>query len=825
MTCDGGDFESLITAAIPITESFGNATTSRNNNSSRFAKFIELLYTADGYVDGAVISTYLLETVRVVHQSSGERNFHVFYELFAGLTAAQRNEWRFPSLESFMYTNQSNTYTRHDGVEDKENFVKLEDAMNKMNITDFEQEDIFKLLISILHMGNIRFKESDMMGDEGAVFDNASVEHVECVCEFTGLQQDALLKAMTKRGLTVAGTEVHKSLNVTAAAVSRDAMAQHLYELIFTSMIRDINTTIALEDSSVMASFIGILDISGFEHFKTNSFEQLCINYSNEKLQSHFNFSVFVSEREVYLQEGLVWSCDSYPDNSAMLDLFENKSNGIFSLCDEQLKMPRPTDEQLYSSLVAKCSSNKFFDTNKSGKVKKEFMVIHFAVDVIYDTTGFLAKNRNEIASDVVNSFASSVLPILEKIRGVPNQRSALLRRALSSFQSAPTKATAIVNKKTVTLASQFIKNLQNLMSKIRTTRSHFIRCIKPNASLVANSFDCLMIMKQLRSGGALDTLRVFKTGFSNRMDFQVFSTRYALFLTICGFNTLTRGFVDFIKLARQTGSARHWKSAAHHLIDIIPITCLILNWLFYGEHERSCGTSFNAADVRNGLHVGRTQIFCRAQMFEYLELLRKMALEHVVQSLQRRRKARILSGAPCDKSLQRALLATHAVIYFSDFRQRKARKHVCATFIIQRRYRVYRAVSRRKLSLWSVVQIHCIVRRFLARLHVKRLKCLLVIRRRAQARRIQRIWKVHHRTVKVTAAAKVDAADQLKDKAAQIALLTNDIDRLQACQKELLRENEVLRERIETLTATTSTLTTTSPEEVGVSIIKYVLA
>jgi myosin heavy subunit len=747
--CAEGGFEGLITAAMPVTESFGNATTSRNNNSSRFAKFIELLYTADGYVDGATIHTYLLETVRMTSQNNGERNFHVFYELFAGLSEAQKAEWNFPSLESFMYTNQSGEYHRHDGISDKQNFLLLQDALGRMNISDFEQDDIFKVLIAILHIGNIEFSESQASGDEGALFSEASQPHVDCACAFLGLPADTLLRALTRRRLLVAGSEVLKALTVGAAAASRDAAARYLYEQLFNSMVRDINVCIGTADESNITSFIGVLDIFGFEHFEENSFEQLSINYANEKLQDHFNYSVFVSEREVYAREGIAWSAGSYPDNTPVLDLFERRVGGLFSLCDEQLKIPQPTDQKLYSSLVAKCSSSKYFKTSRVNKAKGVFTVKHFAFAVEYNTAGFLDKNRNEVAFDISSCFASSRLPVMRKIRGDASQTDPALRRAHSSFQSAPTKARTIAAKKTVTLAAQFCKNLQNLMGKVRTTRSHFVRCVKPNERLAASYFDYAMVMNQLRCGGALDALRVFRTGFSNRMEFQFFATRYALILTICGCNPVTKGLSRSLRLGRQTGGTRHWRSAAHHLIGLVPLTFLILSWLQLGEHGRDRDSgALDAASIAEGLQIGRRQLFCRAHIFEYLELMRKMALDYIAHSLQRRRRARALG---LQREGNSSFLAVQSVIYFSDFRMRKARRHVCAAFTIQRRCRVFLAVLKRKFYIVAVSLLHSAARRFLARRRAALLRRARAVRRRVSARQLQRRWRAHR-----TAASRV---------------------------------------------------------------------
>lgn len=294
------DFEHAIKAANPITESFGNAKTSRNNNSSRFGKFIELLYAAEGYIEGATIRTYLLETVRVVSQMQGERNYHVFYEVFSGLSKDQKEAWGIIDLTHFYYTNQSGELNRHDGESDAENFKNLKDALVMIDIVDKDQDDVFRLVVTILHIGNLSFEDSGIAGEDAAVFAPTCRANVDAILSFLEVSEEVLLAACAKRSLTVRGEVMQKSLNKDAAVAGRDAFAKSLYNSLFNFMIKRINDSLMRSEASESASFIGVLDIFGFEHFQKNSFEQV-------KKPKH---SFLYSKRTVFLRLFLLMRCD-----------------------------------------------------------------------------------------------------------------------------------------------------------------------------------------------------------------------------------------------------------------------------------------------------------------------------------------------------------------------------------------------------------------------------------------------------------------------------------------------------------------------------------
>jgi myosin V len=276
------DLEALINAVNPITESFGNAKTSRNNNSSRFGKFIELCYSGDGYIIGAHIQTYLLETIRVISQVRGERNYHIFYEIFKSLTKKQREQWGCDDhdITLFHYLNQSEEYHRYDNESDEENYSRLIDALMTLDLTiDDDINSILKTVIAILHLGNIHFISSLIVGDDAAVFAPHTMTHVQHVCSLLGIDETILTVALTKRGLKVAGNYILKNLNVESAVIARDTYAKTLYDLLFKTLLRYINNSLSLENNSPgdeqASSSIGVLDIFGFEYFEKNSFEQL----------------------------------------------------------------------------------------------------------------------------------------------------------------------------------------------------------------------------------------------------------------------------------------------------------------------------------------------------------------------------------------------------------------------------------------------------------------------------------------------------------------------------------------------------------------------
>lgn len=710
------DIDKLVNSVNPITESFGNAKTSRNNNSSRFGKFIELNYTADGYIGGAFIQTYLLETVRVTSQLHGERNYHIFYEIFASLSAEQKETYACPSLESFKYLNQSGEYNRHDGEDDFQNFKKLCLAMDTINMSAEQIESVIKIVVGILHVGNLTFDLSTTIGEDAAVFSEESQVHVKSICYLLGIDETFLLNAVAKRSIRVAGNSIQKNLNVEGAIAARDVYAKTTYDLLFRNMLKEFNKSLSLSNSDTdeTVSFIGVLDIFGFEYFARNSFEQLCINYANEKLQDHFNFAIFESEKEVYESEGIKWAFTDYPNNSERLELFEHRSTGIFLLCDEQLKIPKPSDEKLVKSFYAKCQSYRYFQANRSEQVRMEFVVCHFACDVRYEVAGFVEKNRNEIGQEIFDSYESSRDDMMQQLPSLSDHHASKKPSPEHGGETPKKKSSYThVGKKTSSLASQFSKQLSDLIIKIRSTRSHFIRCLKPNNSLEADTFDYPMVMNQLRCGGALGAVQVFHAGFPNRMDFQFFVSKYSAFLVICGVNSLTKDLQSCIGRAKETGADDLWRLCSSMLIDIVSLTMIVLNLIDESELAQE-------VDVLSGLQMGNTQVFMRAPVFEYLERLHARTIILITKRLQRRCRQQILAKKPT-KSAQ--LATANSVLYYAFGRRGKARLCVSATLLLQRRVRVFLATRWRKNTIRQFTRLKAHFRGYKARAQVALIK------------------------------------------------------------------------------------------------------
>ena len=728
-TTSSGDIESQVIASNPITESFGNAKTSRNDNSSRFGKYIELLYTADGYIEGAKIRTYLLETVRVVRQSPGDRNFHIFYEIFAGLEKQFRRKMRFERLEDFNYMNQSGQYTRDDNVSDLENYNTLLDAFSTIRISQDYQDEILRILVGILHLGNLEFDTDVVNGIDVSKFSKTCKAAVDMACELLGLTKQILEHAVTIRSLSTVGGEVLKNLDAVGASYARDALAKTIFDKLFKWIVLQVNISLSggsMNPETEAASSIGVLDIFGFEHFKENTFEQLCINYTNEKLQDHFNFSIFKSEQEVYVSEGLQWKFVHYPDNFERLDLLENRTFGIFALCDEQLKIPKASDDKLAITLYERCSKHRYFSAKGSEKVNYEFTFHHYACPVKYSCIGFLDKNRSEVAKEIQDCLLASSNELLnltgeapltytlprDKSPGGGGGSGAKSRSRIGNnpYQVAAQRNSAsrvtgkTVGKKMTTVSSEFVKELDSLMLKIKAKRSHFVRCIKPNDYRAKSNFDSHIVLDQLKHGGVLGAIQVFRAGFPNRMDFTSFVNRYLVLSYASGVNALTKDLFDLVDEARRTAYESYWVLSAGKLVQIVPLAAMVLQIIDYEEGGPSM------SDVQEGLQMGKTQILMKAQMFEFLERMQERSFNLIALRLLVRHRARKVVAAEGSrtpfKTRRGKSLAQHAMMLFADSKRFRAITKVRATILLQRRARVFLAVTRRKKIIKGIKKL-----------------------------------------------------------------------------------------------------------------------
>ncbi|XP_058085252.1 myosin-17-like isoform X2 [Magnolia sinica] len=472
---EGRTVEQQVLESNPVLEAFGNAKTVRNNNSSRFGKFVEIQFDKNGRISGAAIRTYLLERSRVCQISDPERNYHCFY-LLCSAPPEDIEKYKLGNPKSFHYLNQSNCYDL-DGVNDAHEYLATRRAMDIVGISEQEQEAIFRVVAAILHIGNIDFAKGKEI-DSSVVKDEKSRFHLKMTAELLMCDAQNLEDALIKRVMVTPEEVITRTLDPVNAIVSRDGLAKTIYSRLFDWLVDKINVSIGQDPNS--KSLIGVLDIYGFESFKCNSFEQFCINFTNEKLQQHFNQHVFKMEQEEYTKEEINWSYIEFVDNQDVLDLIEKKPGGIIALLDEACMFPKSTHETFAQKLYQTFKSNKRFIKPKLSRT--DFTISHYAGEVAYQADQFLDKNKDYVVAehqDLLNaskcSFVASLFPPLPE-----------LSSKSSKFSS---------------IGSRFKLQLQSLMETLNSTEPHYIRCVKPNNVLKPAIFENANIIQQLRCG------------------------------------------------------------------------------------------------------------------------------------------------------------------------------------------------------------------------------------------------------------------------------------------------------------------------------------
>ncbi|KAI8611721.1 P-loop containing nucleoside triphosphate hydrolase protein [Chytriomyces sp. MP71] len=507
--------EQAVLASNPILETFGNAKTTRNDNSSRFGKFVQLFFSTSAptgtvRIMGARVRTYLLERSRLIFQPPNERNYHIFYQLCAGSPPAERAALGLTQWESFQYLNQGNAgVIPH--VSDAQEFKITQEALSKVGVAVSMQWELFRICAAILHIGNIHITS---LRDASAI---ASDDPALVLCaSLLGISRYNFVRWITQRQSVIRGEKFIKEVKMDVAIVARDSVAKVIYTHLFDWLVCIINKNL-LRESEASSPFIGVLDIYGFEHFTTNSFEQFCINYANEKLQQEFNAHVFRIEQEGYISEGLEWTMIDFNDNKPCIELIEGKS-GILSLLDEETRLQNGSDVNLVTKLHTYFvnPSQKFYAKPRFGTT--DFMVKHYAVDVTYTSTGFIEKNKDTMSDELRDVLLAT--------------SNSFLRQLLTGLSPQPEgviKMGKVTSMRTPTLGSVFKASLQELMQTIRQTQSHYIRCIKPNASKHPFEFDGVMVLSQLQACGVLETIKISNAGYPNKLEYQVFAYRYGL--------------------------------------------------------------------------------------------------------------------------------------------------------------------------------------------------------------------------------------------------------------------------------------------------------
>ncbi|XP_032422150.1 unconventional myosin-VIIa-like isoform X2 [Xiphophorus hellerii] len=530
--------ENQILQSNPILEAFGNAKTIRNDNSSRFGKYLEIFFNKDGVIEGARVEQYLLEKSRVCHQASEERNYHIFYCLLAGITTEERKTLRLGHSKDYNYITKGNCIVC-EGRDDAKDFSRIRLAMKTLNFSEDQFQEILKLLAAMLHLGNVSFKGSVINNLETS--DVGESESFTIASSLLQVQRSVLANGLTHRSFMANRERVTKALSAEQATDCRDAFVKAIYNKLFIWIVGKINSVIyqKLSDkpSSSLLS-IGLLDIFGFENFQTNSFEQLCINFANEKLQQFFVAHIFKLEQKEYQKEGVLWNNIQFTDNQKVLDLLAGKPCNVLALIDEESHFPQGTDSTLLTKLNGEHKGDKAYISSKRNH-ETDFGIRHFAGPVYYNTNGFLEKNRDGVSYDIIKTIGVSTSKLLRDIFEKDMATNGVKATKTAKFILTPQSSPRLQNdkrKQMPTLSGQFRVSLDSLMKALSACQPFFIRCFKPNNDKQSKKFDRELCMRQLRYSGMMDTIRIRKLGYPVRHKFEDFLVRYRVLLktTVC---------------------------------------------------------------------------------------------------------------------------------------------------------------------------------------------------------------------------------------------------------------------------------------------------
>ncbi|XP_046586212.1 unconventional myosin-XV isoform X1 [Neodiprion lecontei] len=504
-----------ILEAAPLLESFGNAKTPRNDNSSRFGKYLEVHFR-DGVIVGGRVTQYLLEKSRIVTQASEERNYHVFYELLAGLDQQLRDKYGLLTPDKYFYLNQGGS-CEIDGKNDTQDFKALLSAMQVLGFTSEEQDTIFRILGSVLHLGNVYFHRKQLRhGQEGV--EVGSDAEIRWAAHLLQVNADGIIRALTTKTTEARNERVVTALNIDQALDARDAFAKALYSSLFAWLVARVNHIVY--KGTKQTSAISILDIFGFENFTENSFEQLCINYANENLHFYFNKHIFKLEQQEYAKEKIDWTMINYTDNLPVINLIAKKPVGILHLLDDESNFPKASD----LSFLEKCHYNHALSElySRPRMNSAEFAIKHYAGQVWYNVEGFLDKNRDTLRPDVVELLISSkILMVSKMFQHVRTTHEA------NKTMNKPNGRFVTMKPRTPTVSARFHDSLQQLLDLMSQCNPWFVRCIKPNTEKAPMKFDMPCVLEQLRYTGMLETIRIRKTGYPVRLLFSHFVDRY----------------------------------------------------------------------------------------------------------------------------------------------------------------------------------------------------------------------------------------------------------------------------------------------------------
>ncbi|EQC29888.1 hypothetical protein SDRG_12432 [Saprolegnia diclina VS20] len=519
--------EECVLLSNHVLESFGNAKTSRNDNSSRFGKYIQILYNGDGRMNGVAIKHFLLEKTRIVAPETNERNYHVFYQMLAGLDANERAALELQDAAHYNFLTYGNCL-EIDGVDDASDFRVLRASMTQLGFAPSTQQEIFQVLAGVLKLGNARFS---LRADDREACQFATNVPVAKIAGLFRVAADELEDKMTTQTtVTGRGSILRIKLSCDQAEVAKQALCKYLYGEIFNYIISRLNAMCGEHTKPGKHPFIGILDIFGFEIMPTNSFEQLCINFANEMLQQQFNRHVFVLEQERYASEGISVSVIEFQDNQECLDLIQKSPAGIFPLLDEQIMLKRKTTDRQLLNIYHQTHLDKHPHYAKPRFESDDFVIKHYAGDVTYSVHGFVSKNTDNLHEDLVELLRTSQLPVLSAIFA-PAPQPISLRHCESSGTPTHRRQVSVALVGSNTVASKFRTQLTGLMEMLGSTTPHYIKCIKPNNIKFAGGFSSQLVRDQLVYGGILEVIKIRQQGYPIRRPFNDFYQTFAMLL------------------------------------------------------------------------------------------------------------------------------------------------------------------------------------------------------------------------------------------------------------------------------------------------------
>ncbi|XP_066118864.1 unconventional myosin-XIX isoform X3 [Saccopteryx bilineata] len=653
--------EQRILNSNPVMEAFGNACTLRNNNSSRFGKFIQLQLNRAQQITGATVQTYLLEKTRVACQASSERNFHIFYQICKGASADERLQWHLPEGAAFSWLpNPERTL-------EEDSFKVTREAMLHLGIDTPTQNNIFKVLAGLLHLGDIRFADSEDEAQPCQLKSDAKCS-VRTPASLLWLPEDPLLETLRIRTIRAGRQQqvFRKPCSRAECDTRRDCLAKLVYARIFDWLVSVINSSICA-DADSWTTFIGLLDVYGFESFLDNSLEQLCINYANEKLQQHFVAHYLRAQQEEYAVEGLEWSFVNYRDNQTCLDLIEGSPVSICSLINEECRLNRPSSAaQLQTRIESALSSSPCLGHNKLSR-EPSFIVVHYAGAVCYHTAGLVEKNKDPVPPELTRLLQQSQDPLLKVLFPTdPEEKS----QAEPSGQS---------RTPVLTVVSKFKASLEQLLQVLHSTTPHYIRCIKPNSQGQAQTFLREEVLSQLEACGLVETIHISAAGFPIRISHRNFVERYELL----------RRLHPCTSPGPQSPSPNEgcseWSLHAEEA-TLQPLLQDILHTL--PGLTRTAATPSDPAEATPApVHCGRTKVFMTDSTLELLERGRARVLEQCARCIQagwRRHRHR-----KQERQRQAALLIQAAIRSWLT-RRHIQRLHTAAT-VIKRAWQKWR--------------------------------------------------------------------------------------------------------------------------------------